>query len=166
MEGAKAALQIKKTTYNQIYDVANAKRGHLSIGLTPGRGLRMFTAIYPELHRSYPNLEVKPIEMRVRAQQTAIAKGEIDVGFITLHEKDRTNDVYVNLEMCIRDRHRISEIAKIPIRVGSVSKPAIRFAEPKVKRAVPSMGAMPIKVNIRPKDVYKRQAGCTPQAPP
>ncbi|MEW4411029.1 LysR family transcriptional regulator [Clostridium sp. AN503] len=97
VEGAKAALQIKKTTYNQIYDVANAKRGHLSIGLTPGRGLRMFTAIYPELHRSYPNLEVKPIEMRVRAQQTAIAKGEIDVGFMTLHEKDRTNDVYVNL---------------------------------------------------------------------
>ncbi|MFR5731976.1 MAG: hypothetical protein ACLUD2_08495 [Clostridium sp.] len=40
----------------------------------------MFTAIYPELHRSFPNLDVRPIEMRVRAQQDAIAKGEIDVG--------------------------------------------------------------------------------------
>lgn len=97
VEGAKAALQIKKTTYNRIYDVAGARQGHLAIGLTPGRGLRMFTAIYPELHRSYPNLEVKPIEMRVRAQQTAIAKGEIDVGFMTLHQRDRTNDTYITL---------------------------------------------------------------------
>lgn len=97
VEGAKAALQIKKTTYNQIYDIADVRRGHLSIGLTPSRGLCMFTAIYPELHRSYPNLKVKPIEMRVRTQQTAIAKGEIDVGFMTLHQRDRTNDTYITL---------------------------------------------------------------------
>lgn len=97
VEGAKAALQIKKTTYNRIYDVADARRGHLAIGLTPGRGLRMFTSIYPELHRNYPNLDVKPIEMRVRAQQAAIDKGEIDIGFMTLHERDRTNDAYITL---------------------------------------------------------------------
>ena len=46
--------------------------------------------------------------------------------------------------------HRISEIAKIPISVGRVSNPAIRLEEPKVKRAVPSIGAMPTSVNIRP----------------
>ena len=78
IEGAKAALQIKNTTYNRIYDVVSARKGHLTIGLTPGRGLRMFTSIYPELHRSFPNLDVRPIEMRVRAQQDAIAKGEIE----------------------------------------------------------------------------------------
>lgn len=46
IEGAKAALQIKNTTYNRIYDVVSARKGHLTIGLTPGRGLRMFTSIY------------------------------------------------------------------------------------------------------------------------
>lgn len=97
VEGAKKTLQIKKNIYNRIYDISNAKKGHLTIGLTPGRGLRMFTAIYPSLHHSFPNLEVRPIEMRVRAQQEAIAKGTIDIGLLTLHERDRTNDSYIKL---------------------------------------------------------------------
>lgn len=97
VEGAKAAMNIKKETYNRIYDVSNAKKGLLTIGLTPGRGLAMFTAIYPGLHQSCPNLEVVPIEMRVRSQQQAIAKGEIDVGFMTLHPRERTNDHYIPL---------------------------------------------------------------------
>lgn len=97
IEGAKEALQIKKATYNRIYDVVDAKKGQLTIGLTPGRGLRMFTSIYPDLHRAYPNLEVRPIEMRVRSQQEAIAKGSIDVGFLTLAEEDRTHDSYIPL---------------------------------------------------------------------
>lgn len=97
VEGAKAALKIKKETYNRIYDVSNAKKGCLTIGLTPGRGLTMFTAIYPELHRNCPNLEVVPIEMRVRAQQQAIAKGDIDIGFMTLHPRERTGDNYIPL---------------------------------------------------------------------
>ena len=98
VEGAKAALQIKNTTYNKIYDVVSARKGHLTLGLTPGRGLRMFTAIYPELHRSFPNLDVRPIEMRVRAQQDAIAKGEIDVGLMTLAPRDQTSDTYYPLK--------------------------------------------------------------------
>ena len=98
IEGAKAALQIKNTTYNKIYDVVSARKGHLTIGLTPSRGLCMFTAIYPELHRNFPNLDVRPIEMRVRAQQEAIAKGELDVGLMTLAPVDRTNDTYYSLK--------------------------------------------------------------------
>lgn len=47
-------MQIKKDTYNQLYDVSRLRKGLLNIGLCPGRGLDMFTAIYPELHRSMP----------------------------------------------------------------------------------------------------------------
>lgn len=97
VEGARQILQTKNTTYNRIYDVAGARRGTLTIGLTPGRGLKMFTAIYPQLHRDFPNLKVCPIEMRVRAQQEAIAKGTIDIGFMTLGKQDRTNDEYLVL---------------------------------------------------------------------
>ena len=57
----------------------------------------MFTAIYPELRRRCPNLEVLPIEMRVTAQQKAIAKGELDIGFMTLHPRDRTSDSYIHI---------------------------------------------------------------------
>lgn len=97
IEGAKSALQIKRETYNRIYDVANVQKGQLVVGLTPGRGLTMFTAIYPTLHQTHPNLQVVPIEMRVREQQQAIAKEEIDIGFVTLAKKSRTNDEYITL---------------------------------------------------------------------
>lgn len=97
VENAKTIMNIKKETYNRIYDVSNAQKGLLTIGLTPGRGLTMFTAIYPELHRRCPNLEVVPIEMRVRSQQQAIAKGDLDIGFMTLQPKERTGDHYIPL---------------------------------------------------------------------
>lgn len=97
ISGAKAAMQIKKETYNRIYDVSNAQKGSLVVGLTPGRGLIMFTAIYPLLHRTFPKLRVVPIEMRVREQQQAIANEEIDLGFVVLSQDCRTTDVYVPL---------------------------------------------------------------------
>ena len=50
VEGARKMMQIKKDTYNQLYDVSLLRKGLLNIGLCPGRGLDMFTAIYPELH--------------------------------------------------------------------------------------------------------------------
>ena len=119
IEGAKTALQIKNTTYNKIYDVVSARKGHLTIGLTPGRGLRMVTAIYPELHRNYPNLDVRPIEMRVRAQQEAIARGEVDVGLMTLRSIDRTIDTYYPLKkeelvLMIPAAHPLAEKAAAP----------------------------------------------------
>ena len=97
IEGAQEALRIKNITYNRIYDISNAKKGTLTIGLTPGRGLRLFTAVYPQLHQDFPNLKVCPIEMRVKDQQEEIARGSIDLGFMTLDSKDRTNDEYVVL---------------------------------------------------------------------
>ena len=98
VEGAKAVLQIKRETYNQIYDVAKVQKGQLIVGLTPGRGLTMFTAIYPKLHRTFPNLHVVPIEMRVRQQQQALAREELDVSFITLADEHKTNDHYITLD--------------------------------------------------------------------
>ncbi|MFR1038097.1 MAG: hypothetical protein ACLSE4_04420 [Clostridium sp.] len=41
---------------------------------------------------------MRPIEMRVRAQQDAIAKGDIDVGLMTLTQKDQTSDTYYPLK--------------------------------------------------------------------
>lgn len=94
VEGARKMMQIKKSTYNQLYDVSRLRKGTLSIGLCPGRGLDMFTAIYPELHRSMPNLTVRPLEMRVSAQQAAIAAGDLDVGFQVLSKSDWLKNQY------------------------------------------------------------------------
>ena len=61
----------------------------------------MFMSIYPALHKKWPDLSVTPIEMGVRAQQAAIAKGDIDIGFVTLADKEKTNDHYIDL--CTED---------------------------------------------------------------
>ena len=51
IRNAREILRLKKNTYNQINDIANTKRGNLSIGFTPGRGINMFTSIYPVFHQ-------------------------------------------------------------------------------------------------------------------
>lgn len=119
VDGAKKALLLKKETYNRISDVIHTQNCQLTVGLTPGRGIRMFTSIYPLLHQNFDNLSVTPVEMNVRSQQEAIAKGELDLGFMTLCEKQRTADTYISLGseemvLIIPRLHPLSRLAAPP----------------------------------------------------
>lgn len=97
VENAKKILDIKTETYNRIGDIAATKRGHLSVGLAPGRGIDMFTSIYPQFRRIYPEVVISPIELGIRRQQEMIADGQLDLGFLTLNQDQRTGDEYLNL---------------------------------------------------------------------
>lgn len=97
LNNAREMLRIKHETYQIIDDMAQNKRGNLSIGLTPGRGITMFTAIYPEFHRKYPHIIVEPRELSVKTQHTQIQSGSLDLGFVTLCEKQRVNHGYDTL---------------------------------------------------------------------
>ena len=97
LRGAREALLIKKDTYSHINDITHSNKSELRLGLTPGRGIRMFTAIYPELHRKFHDLVILPIEMNVHSQQKAIEAGELDLGFMTLTESQRVNAAYITL---------------------------------------------------------------------
>ncbi len=97
LRGAREALLIKRDTYSHINDITHSNKSELRLGLTPSRGIRMFTAIYPELHSKFRDLVILPIEMNVRAQQKAIAAGDIDLGFMTLTESQHVNASYITL---------------------------------------------------------------------
>lgn len=97
VSGARDALKIRQDTYNRIQDICDAKTGTLTIGLTHGRGIYMFAALYPELHARYPKLALEPVEMNVYRQQEAIIQGSIDLGFLALSPEQRTNDCYKTL---------------------------------------------------------------------
>lgn len=97
LKNAKEMLRIKKETYNQISDIAATKKGKLSVGFTPGRGISMFTSVYPSFHQTYPDIIVEPVEKSVRELQAMIAEDDLDVGFLTLCEKHKTNDEYLTL---------------------------------------------------------------------
>ncbi|HJC46651.1 MAG TPA: LysR family transcriptional regulator [Candidatus Lachnoclostridium pullistercoris] len=94
LENARKILQIKHQTYSIISDMAATKKGRLSVGFTPGRGIDMFTAVYPAFHSQYPNIIIEPKEMSVHQQQQQISQGNLDIGFMTLQESDQTGDVY------------------------------------------------------------------------
>ena len=97
LDTAREILRIKQRTYNLINDMTDAKKGRLSIGFTPGRGSEMFTHVYPSFHQAYPNVIVEPHELSVHRQQQMISQGNLDIGFQTLSERQRTDSEYIKL---------------------------------------------------------------------
>ncbi|MFB5270026.1 LysR family transcriptional regulator [Paenibacillus enshidis] len=97
VENAKNMLRIKKDTYNQINDMIETREGNLVIGLTPERGTQMFAAIYPIFYKKFPKVKMDLIELPVKKQQVEILQGNIDIGFLTLQDFQKTNDNYIHL---------------------------------------------------------------------
>jgi DNA-binding transcriptional LysR family regulator len=97
IENAKKVARLKKDTYNQINDLMDIKKGKLSIGLTPERGPEMFASVYPIFYKKYPNLRIEPIELSVKQQQHEISTGNLDIGFLTLQNSQKTNDEYIHI---------------------------------------------------------------------
>lgn len=94
VKNAKEILRIKRDTYQMIHDLTEGKCGHLSVGFTAGRGITMFTTAYSAFHQLYPNIVIEPREGVVRDLQKLISQGDLDIGFLTLTDADRTNDLY------------------------------------------------------------------------
>lgn len=97
LKNAREMLRIKRETYSMIADVSAAQKGRLSVGFTPGRGIVMFTGVYPAFHHLHPDIIVEPTELSVRNQQNLISRGELDIGFVTLSEKQKSGDEYITL---------------------------------------------------------------------
>ncbi len=97
LEGCRKALLIRDDTYNAIQDLVDSRASSLTIGLTPTRGLTMFTEIFPELMRSFPGLKISPIEMSAMSQQRASIDGTIDLGFLLLAESQLDSQNYIDL---------------------------------------------------------------------
>jgi DNA-binding transcriptional LysR family regulator len=97
LENAKKMVRIKKDTYNEINDLVEIKKGKLVIGLTPERGTEMFAAIYPAFYKKYHNVKVEPIELSVKQQQHEISMGNLDIGFLTLQDEQKTKDEYIHI---------------------------------------------------------------------
>ena len=83
--------------YDILNDMADNKVGRLSVGLTPERGITMLMSIYPQFYQQFPHITIEPQEIGVKNQQSMISKGYLDLGFVTLSEKDKTNDEYIHI---------------------------------------------------------------------
>lgn len=97
LQAAKTIAAIKKDAYSKIHDMAEFARRHFTIGLIPERGVDMFTAIYPQFHREFPDVILEPVECNVRTMQKRISKGEIDLGLVTLTAHQRDENTYLHM---------------------------------------------------------------------
>ncbi len=116
VQNAREILRIKKYTYDRIHDISETKKGLLSIGFTPGRGIHMFGAVYPDFHRKYPGINVEPVEQNVKVLQEMISSGQLDIAFLTLSKSDRINNEYIPLLneeifLVLPQGHPLSELA-------------------------------------------------------
>lgn len=80
---AHSVLQSQKKAYLQIGDIAENKTGHFTVGVTPGRGTQMFSAVFPAFRAMYPNMKVNLFEGTVLENNEMIASGKVDIGFLT-----------------------------------------------------------------------------------
>lgn len=80
---AHTILQSQKRAYLQIGDIADNRIGHFTVGVTPGRGTQMFSAVFPQFKERYPNVKVNLFEGTVQENNDMIASGKVDIGFLT-----------------------------------------------------------------------------------
>ncbi len=97
LESAREILRKKQDTYRRIQDMEGIRQGNLSIGFPPEHGSEMFIHVYPKFHRLYPDIKLQIHEISVRKQQRQIRQGELDLGFMTLTDYQKTNDSYITL---------------------------------------------------------------------
>lgn len=113
IENSKTILQIKKQTYNQIQDMAQRWKGRVTIGITPERGIQMFTAIYPAIHAKYPSTTFQPLEADVDTMAKMLGAGELDISFQTIYEHRYKNLIYEEIlhepfYLCIPKTHPLA----------------------------------------------------------
>ncbi len=85
---ARRIILLKEEAYTVISDLVERSAGRLSIGLTPERGVGMFSAIYPHFYRSFPSVTITPREIGVYKQLEMIRDGSLDFGFVTVSERN------------------------------------------------------------------------------
>lgn len=103
VEYAKRMLALKKEAYAIISDIAQGVAGTLSVGLTPERGMDMFTNVYPQFYELYPAVNVIPREIRVKSQLEMLRSGELDIGFVTM-PKGEMRDASLKYERISSER--------------------------------------------------------------
>ena len=118
LETARQILMLKKDAYNQIHDLTEYQKNTIRIGFTPGRGIDMFSQVYPKFHEHFPQTRIEPNELSVRQQQDLLLSGDLDLGFMTLlPEQERTGLSYQTIteeELLLAVPSRLASILSLP----------------------------------------------------
>lgn len=127
---AREIIGLKEAAYNQIADALGSESRHFTLGIAPGRGIGMFTNVYPKFLKSFPGVSISPIEMSSYRQQSLIADEKLDLGFLTIGDSQKINSNYhtiysEELFVALPNTHPLSK--SIPRTPGQI--PVIDLAQ-------------------------------------
>lgn len=72
-------LNKKNQTLDELRDIADSKRGKLSIGISHTRGLVFLPLVLPSFHEKYPGVSIQIVEAPTSKLDNALANGEVDI---------------------------------------------------------------------------------------
>ncbi len=87
VENARRIISLKEDAYAQIEDLAQKWKGTIRIGLTPERGMQMFSSVYADLHARYPQTMFQPVDGTVEEQNKLFKQGQLDLAIQTVADK-------------------------------------------------------------------------------
>lgn len=93
LDNARKMLYMKEETYKILHDIADMKKGEISVAYTPERGSVMFSNVYPKFHRLYPDITFKIHESRVKKTEQLVAQGSVSIGFVA-HTEEKPEFTY------------------------------------------------------------------------
>ena len=80
---ARNVLLQQKKAFLEINDIAENKKGHFTVGVTPGRGTTMFSELFPKFKERFPNIKIGLFEGTVLEACQKLASDELDIAFLT-----------------------------------------------------------------------------------
>lgn len=84
VETAKRILDLKDQLSQQMEDIANLKKGRLTIGLSPFRSTYIMPKILPLFHEQFPGIEVILLEGTSSELEDLAMKGTTDISIVTM----------------------------------------------------------------------------------
>lgn len=97
LEYGRNMLREKREAYNIIHDMTQSSLGDLRLTFSRERGIDMLVATYPQFHRRFPGITLRPHEMFVVDQLNWLSRGDTDLGVVTVTEKQKTPDLEFEL---------------------------------------------------------------------
>lgn len=97
LEYGQNMLREKREAYNIIHDMAQNSLGDLRLTFSRERGIDMLVSTYPQFHRRFPGITLRPHEMFVVDQLNYLSRGDIDLGVVTITEKQKRQELEFEL---------------------------------------------------------------------
>lgn len=82
---------------NLVKDTIDGTVGEIRINLAMEQGVQLFGAVYPEFHRTYPNVYLRIADHTVSDQYSLLMKDELDIGMVMISKKEIPEFEYVHL---------------------------------------------------------------------